>query len=120
MKIFEVESNPDATPSPEELLGLVEFLAGRAKDTDAPTKISQDAFISLAQSLGINVSLGNLEQVLVQPPLSNVVEPYDPSSGEIVFKGNQPQAGPEQMTADKAQNIVASAAKSASKRDRGV
>lgn len=120
MKIFEVAQTPGATPSPEQLLGLVEFLAGRAEDTNSPKKISKEAFISLAQSLGINVTPSNLQQVIVQPPLSNILEPFDPQSNDIVYKGNGEEAAPTAMPVNKAQDIVAQSAKSAMNRDRGV
>ena len=116
MKIFEVAGD-SSTPSPDQLLGLVQFLAGRADDTSAPKQISVDAFGNLAQSLDINVNRNNIEEIVGQPPLSGVLEPFDPNTNQIVFKGAE-QSGPAQMPVNKAQDIVAAAAKSAMKRDR--
>jgi len=116
MKIFEVAGD-SSTPSPDQLLGLVQFLAGRADDTNAPKQISVDAFVNLAQSLDINVNRNNVEEIVGQPPLSSVLEPFDPNTNQIVFKGAE-QTGPTQMPVNKAQDIVAAAAKSAMKRDR--
>jgi hypothetical protein len=116
MKIFEVAGD-SSTPSPDQLLGLVQFLAGRADDTSAPKQISVDAFVNLAQSLDINVNRNNIEEIVGQPPLSGVLEPFDPNTNQIVFKGAE-QSGPAQMPVNKAQDIVAAAAKSAMKRDR--
>jgi hypothetical protein len=116
MKIFEVAGD-SSTPSPDQLLGLVQFLAGRADDTSAPKQISVDAFVNLAQSLDINVNRNNVEEIVGQPPLSSVLEPLDPSTNQIMFKGAE-QSGPTQMPVNKAQDIVAAAAKSAMKRDR--
>jgi hypothetical protein len=116
MKIFEVAGD-SSTPSPDQLLGLVQFLAGRADDTSAPQQISVDAFVNLAQSLDINVNRNNVEEIVGQPPLSSVLEPFDPNTNQIVFKGAE-QTGPTQMPVNKAQDIVAAAAKSAMKRDR--
>jgi hypothetical protein len=116
MKIFEVAGS-SSTPSPDQLLGLVQFLAGRADDTSAPKQISVDAFINLAQSLDINVNRNNVEEIVGQPPLSSVLEPFEPNTNQIVFKGAE-QTGPTQMPVNKAQDIVAAAAKSAMKRDR--
>lgn len=118
MRILEV-TNSQITPKPDELMGLVQFLAGRAEDTDSRKEISQDAFISLAQSLGINVNRSNLAQLTVQDPLSNVLEPLMPNSDDpVVYKGGG-EATPA-MPVNRAQDIVAAAAKSAAKRDRGV
>jgi hypothetical protein len=116
MKIFEVAGD-SSTPSPDQLLGLVQFLAGRADNTSAPKQISVDAFVNLAQSLDINVNKNNVEEIVGQPPLSSVLEPFDPSTNQIVFKGAE-QTDPTQMPVNKAQDIVAAAAKSAMKRDR--
>ena len=109
-----------STPSPDELLGLVNFLAGRAEDEGAQKQISRDAFISLAQSLGINVTPDNIEEIVGQPPLSSVLEPMTPESQEIIFKGAGEPEAPATMPVNKAQDIVANAAKSAMNKDRGV
>ena len=120
MKIFEVDTFAGATPDPDKLLGLVDFLNGRADDTNSQKQISQQAFISLAQSLDINVTDQNIAELVGQPPLSNLLEPLAPGSADpIVFKGGEAPA-PATMPVNKAQNIVAAAAKSAIKKDRGV
>ena len=111
MRIDEVASS---TTDPGALTGLVSFLNGRATDTNAQKQISQAAFISLAQSLDINVNAQNLGSLIDQPPLSNLLEPLDPNSGVVTFKGAE--TGPTAMPVDRAQDIVAAAAKSAMKR----
>jgi len=118
MKIFEIEDLSGSTPSPDQLLGLVQFLAGRAQDQAGRKQISQTTFISLAQSLGINITLDNLGQMIAQPPLSNVLDPLDPNSGEITFKGAEIEPGG--MPVNRAQDIVAAAAKKAASKDRNI
>jgi hypothetical protein len=118
MKIFEVDMGMAPTPDPAQLSGLVQFLNGRATDTNARKEISQSAFIKLANDLDINITPQNLADVVSQEPLSNLLEPMDPNTGVLVFKGaGQPDIA---MPVNKAQDIVASAAKSAMNRDRGV
>ena len=118
MKIFEVDAGLAPTPNPAQLAGLVQFLDGRANDTNARKEISQDAFIKLANDLDINITPQNLADVVSQEPLSNLLEPMDPNTGVFMFKGaGQPYVA---MPVNKAQDIVASAAKSAMKKDRGV
>jgi len=120
MRLREFAGEQPGSPSADQLLGLVQFLAGRAQDTNSRKQISTDAFISLAQSLDINVTPDNIEEIVGQPPLSSVLEPLDPNNpGEIVFKGAGAPA-PTQMPVNKAQDIVAAAAKSAAKKDRNV
>jgi len=109
MRLNEVADS--ATPDPNELIGLVQFLRGRAKDTSAKMQISQDAFLKLARSLGANITKDNLPQVVDQPPLSGLLEPIDPASGVIVFKGGEPTD--VAMPVNKAQDIVAKMAKQA-------
>jgi hypothetical protein len=109
MKINEVESPVNNN---DQLIGLVQFLKGRAEDTGAESRISQNAFINMAQSMNLNINKSNLNDVLSQPPLSNLVEPSE--GDDIVFKGSK--VTPTKMPVDKARDIVSKAAKSAMKR----
>lgn len=118
MLILEVDTSMMPTPSPDKLLGMVEFLSGRAEDTNATKQISKDAFIQMAKHLGININANNLQDIVEKPPLSNILEPFDPNSDVITFKGAD--IGPTQMPVNKAQDIVAAAAKKAAKKDRGI
>lgn len=103
-----------ASPDSQKLLALTKFLAGRADDTTAKKEISQAAFIDLARSLGVNITPDNLSEIISQEPLSNVLEPLDPNSGVVRFKGNtEAQTG---MTVDQARATVDSNAKAAMKR----
>ena len=120
MRIDEVEE-PAVGEDPNKLLGLVNFLSGRATDTNAQKQISQQAFISAAQSLGINITAQNLADVVGRPPLSNVLVPLQPESTDpIQFKGPGSGDGNVEMPVNQAQDIVAKAASSAAKKDRGV
>jgi hypothetical protein len=117
MKISEVDVSQ--TPDPNKLLGLVDFLAGRANDTNAQKEISQEAFIKLANHLNIPVTKFNLPELTNQEPLNKVLEPLQPNSNNpVVFKGGNPTD--ISMPVNKAQDIVAAAAKQAAGKDRGV
>jgi hypothetical protein len=120
MRICEVADLSEFTPKPDQLMGLVSFLKGRADDTGGQQQISQQAFINLAQSLDINVNEQNISELVGQPPLSNLLEPLAPNSNDpIVFKGGE-TVNPGTMPVNKAQDIVAAAAKKAAKKDRGI
>jgi hypothetical protein len=100
--------------SPDKLLALVTFLKDRAEDENARAEISQVAFIEVAKSLGINVTVDNLADMISQDPLKNVLEPLEPNSGVIRFKGNtEAETG---MSVDQARAVVDSNAKAAMKR----
>ena len=98
----------------KKLAALSQFLAGRSEDESAQKQISQDAFIDLAKSLGVNVTPDNLGDIISQDPLKNILEPLDPGSNVIRFKGNtEADTG---MSVDQAQEVVNSNAKAALKR----
>jgi hypothetical protein len=109
MRIFEV-----ADPNGQKLMALSKFLSGRSDDESAEKQISQQAFIDLAKSLGVNVTPENLGDMIARPPLSNILEPLDPNSGVVQFKGNtEATTG---MSVDQARAVVDSNAKAAMKR----
>jgi len=88
-------------------------LAGRADDRSGQRQIDQNAFIELASNLGIVIAKNQLADIVGQPPLSNILEPLAPNSNDpILFKGNDTPADVK-MPVNKAQDIVASAAKRA-------
>jgi hypothetical protein len=104
----------NSVKSQEKLLALTTFLKDRAEDENAQAQISQDAFIEAAKSLGINVTSENLEDMINQAPLKNVLEPLEPNSGVVRFKGNTEAA--TGMSVDQARAVVDANAKSAMKR----
>ena len=111
MLIFEVED-----PNVQKLMALSQFLSGRSDDESAQKQISQQAFIDLAKSLGVNVTPENLGDMIAKPPLSNVLEPLEPNSGVVRFKGDtEATTG---MSVDQARAVVDSNAKSAMNRRR--
>ena len=109
MRIFEV-----ADPNSQKLMALSQFLSGRSDDESARKQISQQAFIDLAKSLGVNVTTENLGELIGQPPLSNILDPLDPQSGVVSFKGDTEAA--TGMSVDQAHAVVDSNAKAAMKR----
>ena len=109
MRIFEV-----ADPDSQKLLALSQFLLGRANGTTSAKQISQAAFMDLAKSLGVYVTADNLNQLINQEPLKNILEPIEPGSGVVKFRGNV--EGAAGMTVDMARATVDANAKSAMKR----
>jgi hypothetical protein len=103
-----------ADPNTQRLAALSQFLLGRSEDETAKKQISQTAFIDLAKSLGVNVTPDNLGDLISQEPLSNILEPLEPNSGVVRFKGDtEASTG---MSVDQARAVVDSNAKAAMKR----
>jgi hypothetical protein len=89
-------------------------LLGRSNDETAKKQISQGAFIDLAKSLGVNVTPDSLGDLVSQEPLNNILEPLEPNSGVVRFKGDtEATTG---MSVDQARAVVDSNAKAAMKR----
>jgi hypothetical protein len=109
MRIREV-----ADPNTQRLAALSQFLLGRSEDETAKKQISQTAFIDLAKSLGVNVTADNLGDLISQEPLSNILEPLQPNSNVVRFKGDTEAA--TGMSVDQARAVVDSNAKAAMKR----
>lgn len=114
MRIDEVENSN--TPDPTKLMGLVNFLAGRADDQNAQKQINTDAFINAARSLGFPVNQRNVVSIVSQSPLDSVLEPIDPQNPTVIRYKGTGESGPTQMPVNKAQDIVAASAKSAMQR----
>ena len=103
----------------ETLAAVSTLLAGRAEDENAQKQISTDAFIAAARDLGFPINQRNVVSVVSQSPLDSVLEPMDPQNPTVIkFKGAE--TGPTEMPVNKAQDIVAAAAKNAAGKDRGV
>ncbi len=98
----------------QKLAALATFLSDRANDEAAAKQISKATFIELARSMGVNVNDTNLNDMVASEPLSNILNPIDPSSDIISFKGDTESA--TGMSVDQAQEVVNSNAKSAMKR----
>ena len=104
----------NSVKSQEKLLALATFLKDRAKDENAQAQISQDAFIEAAKSLGINVTTESLADLINKEPLKNVLEPLEPNSNVVRFKGNTEEV--TGMSVDQARAVVDANAKQAMKR----
>jgi len=115
MRITEVEADDTA----DRLMALAQFAVGRAEDTSAKMQMPVAAFIKRAQSMGIDINADTLQTLISQPPLNGIFNPMSPDATELTFKGGE-EPGPVKMPVNQAQDIVAQAAQSALKKNRGV
>jgi hypothetical protein len=113
MLIIEVENSQAVDAG--KLMSLTQFLSGRAADTSAKKQISTQAFLDMANSLGVNVTSDTIGDLIAKPPLSNILMPFEPNSNVIKFKGND-EPGEQPMDTDKAEATVNKNAKAAMKR----
>jgi hypothetical protein len=104
----------NSVADPVKLLALATFLKDRAEDENARAEISQEAFIKAAKSLDINVTAETLGDLISKDPLKNVLEPLEPNSGVVRFKGNTEEV--TGMSVDQARAVVDANAKQAMKR----
>lgn len=96
--------------SQEKLVALGQFLIGRAGDTGAKKSISIDAFVNMAQSMGINVNKDSLRDLAEKQPLNNVI--VNITDDEIIFTGAN-SASADTMSVDQAEKTVEKMAKRA-------
>lgn len=94
-----------------KLAGIGQFLLRRAEDTAAQKKISVDAFVSLANQNGINLTPERLRQMAQQPPLSNIIA--NVTDDEVIFTGGDESPTADQMSVDQARKKVDQMAKRA-------
>lgn len=111
MRIDEVS---DTQVDSGKLMALAQFLSGRSQDQDAKKQISQQAFVDLARNLGVMITPDSLVEIVAKPPLSNILEPIEPNSGVVRFKGNLDKS--TQMSVNQAEKIVDKNAKAAMRR----
>jgi len=111
MLIREFSEGGDNT---RKLAALVDFLSGRAEDQASKKQISKQAFINAAKGLGININEQTLAELIAREPLKNILEPIEPNSDVIRYKGNTDVD--TAMPVDQAENIVAQNAKAAMRR----
>lgn len=105
----------EGSANTRKLAALVDFLAGRSEDTNSKKQISKQAFINAAKNIGININEETLAELVSQEPLKNILEPIEPNSDVIRYRGNEEVD--TAMPVNKAQDIVAKNAKAAMKRD---
>lgn len=105
MRISELAVSPDV----QKLQAVTQFLINRAKDTDAQKKISVDAYLKLANNMGISLTKDQLIDLSQKEPLSNMIQ--NVQGEEVVFMGDEEPM--DTMSVNQAQATVDSMAKRA-------
>lgn len=105
MKILEISQHN------AEIVALVQYIIDKNEADGVKGKISTQAFLRMAQNLGIHLSLTQLQTMAQQPPLSNMIA--DINDNDIKFDLGMKNPT---MSKDKARDTVNSMAKRAMKR----
>lgn len=97
------------------LAALAKFLNNRAQDENVARQISVQAFLNLAQSLGIPMTADQLRDQALRPPLDGIIANVE--DDRVTFRGGDEEAeASAQMSVDQAQKTVDSMAKRATSR----
>lgn len=88
----------------EKLAALGQFLIGRANDQNATSKLSVEAFISIAEKMGIPLDAESLQDMVMQGELENIITNMD--NKEISFKSEKQVQDNPDLSIDKARNTV--------------
>lgn len=106
MKLFEVYG------SEHELAALVQYLISRSEDLGTKGKVGTETFLKMADNLGLNISLGQLQSMAQRQPLNNMIADVNPQHVSFDLTSTKNPT----MSVDKARNTVNSMAKRAMKR----
>ena len=103
------------TAAAARLAALAKFLLSRSIDADSKKSISVDAFVKLADSIGVPVTKGQLIDLIDMPPLNSLISNIE---GETISFGNQQDTADDvdTMSVDQARQTVDSMAKRAAKK----
>jgi len=88
----------------EQLAALGQFLIGRANDKNATSKLSVEAFISIAEKMGIPLDADSLQDMVMQGELENVIT--NMNNKEITFNSEKQVQDNPDLSMDKARNTV--------------
>jgi len=94
-----------------KLAALGQYLIGRANDKNATSKLSVDAFLSIAQKMGIPLDVDSLTDMVQTGELQNIVDTM--SGNEIKFKSAKTVDADPTLSIDRARNVVNNMAKRA-------
>ena len=100
----------------EQLAALGQFLIGRANDQNATSKLSVDAFISIASKMGIPLDAESLQDMVMQGELDGVINNVD--NKEISFNSEKQVDDNPELSMDKARNTVNNMAQRAMRKRR--
>ena len=97
----------------EQIAAIGQLIADQTEDADAESKLSTDAFIKIAQKMGLSLTPETLMQMKEEGKLDSVIKKVTPE--EIVFKGQKDIPG-EEIDVDKAKEVVKKMAKRTAKK----
>lgn len=103
----------DESVNTEEVAAISQLIADRTEDADSESKLSTEAFIGLINQMGIPMSKETLMDLAEKGKLDSVIK--NVNIDEVFFKG-QKDIDDNDMTVDKAKDVVANMAKRSAKK----
>jgi len=113
MKISEMINLREEDAHDEQIAAIGQLIADRTEDEDSPSKLSTQAFVNIANKMGLSLSQETLMDLAQSGKLASVIS--DVSDAEIHFRG-QKDIDPETMSVDKANDVVAQMSKRSAKK----
>ncbi len=102
------EEDDDVHADHQQIAAISQLLADRTEDENSPSKLSTNAFVDIANKMGLSLTPQTLIDLAEKGELADVIK--DVNLEEIQFKG-QGEIDPSAMTVDKAKATVSRMAK---------
>jgi len=99
----------DPTVQDEELAAVAQLLVDKADNVNAPAKLNVDAFIAIANKMGLSLTPELLKTMATSGDLQNIITNINDT--EVVFKGKADVDIGADMTVDRARDVVNDMAK---------
>lgn len=104
-----VDEGDEPNPNDETLAAIGQLIADRSADEDIESRLSTQAFIHIANKMGLSLTPETLMDLAQSGDLKNIIK--DVNAEEIVFRGKRDIDSNAKMTVDKAKETVKKMAK---------
>jgi hypothetical protein len=106
--LMNIVTEDPAAAHDEQLAAISQLIADRTEEENSPSKLSTDAFVSLANKMGLSLTRDTLMDLAQSGKLGAIIK--DVNDDEIQFKGQHEIDGAV-MDVDKAKKVVSKMAR---------
>jgi hypothetical protein len=107
--LLNIVSEDESNSNDETLAAIGQLIADRSADADTESRLSTNAFIHIANKMGLSLTPETLMDLAQSGDLKNIIK--DVNAEEIVFHGKRNIDANANMTVDKARETVKKMAK---------